>query len=71
MDLFRSTIRSLRAHALRYSLTSLGILWGAMMLTLLSSSMAGVTQHFKDELAEIGPKVVKRLSVRKTSRART
>jgi putative ABC transport system permease protein len=59
LDLFRNTIRSLRAHKLRYALTSLGILWGALMLTLLSSSMAGVSQHFKDELEEIGPKVVK------------
>jgi len=59
MDLFRNTLRSLRAHSLRYSLTSLGILWGALMLTLLSSSMAGITQHFKTELEKIGPKVVK------------
>ena len=58
MDLLRETARSLRAHPLRFGLTSLGILWGALMLTLLSSNMAGLNQHFKDELEEVGPKVV-------------
>jgi putative ABC transport system permease protein len=59
MDLIRNTWRSLRAHKLRYGLTSLGILWGALMLTLLSANMAGVVAHFHRELEEVGPKVVK------------
>ncbi len=58
LDLLESTLRSLRAHALRFSLTSLGIVWGAMMLVFLSATMEGVDRHFKRELEEVGPKIV-------------
>jgi putative ABC transport system permease protein len=58
MDLFYSTLRSLRAHALRFSLTSLGIVWGAFLLTYLTGSMEGVDDHFTRELEEAGPKLV-------------
>ena len=58
MDLLLSTLRSLRAHALRFFLTSLGIVWGAFLLTFLSSSMQGLDQHFTRELEEAGPKFV-------------
>jgi putative ABC transport system permease protein len=57
-DLASTTLRSLRAHALRFSLTSLGIVWGAMMLVFLSATMAGIDRHFKRELEEVGPKVI-------------
>ena len=33
LDLIRDTARSLRAHAMRFFLTSLGIVWGAFLLT--------------------------------------
>ena len=59
MELIRNTVRSLRAHKLRFGLTSLGILWGALMLTLLSSNIAGFIAHFERELEKVGPKVVK------------
>ena len=58
MDLLLSTWRSLRAHSLRFLLTSLGILWGAFLLTFLSASMRGVNDHFIRELEEAGPKFV-------------
>jgi len=58
MDLLLSTLRSLRAHALRFFLTSLGIVWGAFLLTFLSSAMQGVDEHFTRELEEAGPKFV-------------
>jgi putative ABC transport system permease protein len=58
VDLLLSTLRSLRAHALRFGLTSLGITWGALMLTFLSANMAGFEQHFTAELEEIGQKLV-------------
>jgi len=58
MDLLLSTLRSLRAHALRFSLTSLGIVWGAFLLTFLTASMRGTERHFTRELEEVGPKVV-------------
>ena len=57
-DLFFSTLQSLRAHALRFSLTSLGIVWGAFLLTYLTASMQGVSGHFMRELEEAGPKFV-------------
>jgi putative ABC transport system permease protein len=53
-----STLRSLRAHALRFGLTSLGIVWGAFLLTFLVSSMQGLDDHFTRELEEAGPKLV-------------
>ena len=58
MDLLLATLQSLRAHALRFSLTSLGIVWGAFLLTFLTSSMRGTEEHFTRELEEVGPKVV-------------
>jgi putative ABC transport system permease protein len=58
VDLLISTIRNLRAHAMRFGLTSLGIAWGAFMLTFLSGSMEGFDRHYKRELREVGPKLV-------------
>jgi putative ABC transport system permease protein len=58
LDLLLATLRSLRAHALRFSLTSLGIVWGAFLLTFLTASMEGVDAHFTRELEEAGPKIV-------------
>jgi putative ABC transport system permease protein len=58
LDLLLATLRSLRAHALRFSLTSLGIVWGAMMLVFLSATMEGIDRHFKRELEEVGPKII-------------
>jgi putative ABC transport system permease protein len=58
MDVLLATLRSLRAHALRFFLTSLGIVWGAFLLTFLSSAMQGLDVHFTRELEEAGPKFV-------------
>ena len=58
VDLLRQTLRSLRAHAVRFALTSLGITWGAFVLTYLTASMQGFDKHFTDELEEAGPKFV-------------
>jgi putative ABC transport system permease protein len=58
VDLVFSTLQSLRAHALRFALTSLGIVWGAFLLTFLTASMRGTEEHFTRELEEVGPKVV-------------
>jgi putative ABC transport system permease protein len=57
-DLTRETLRSLRAHALRYGLTSLGIVWGAFMLTYLSASMEGTERHFMGAMEKMGPRIV-------------
>ena len=57
-DVWLSTLRSLRAHPVRFGLTSAGVLWGAFMLTFLSASMEGFNEHFRRELAEAGPKIV-------------
>jgi putative ABC transport system permease protein len=58
MDLLRDTLRSLSAHKLRFALTSLGITWGAFVLTYLTASMQGFDAHFTRELEEAGPKIV-------------
>ena len=58
MELLRETLRSLRAHAVRFALTSLGITWGAFVLTYLTATMQGFDAHFTRELEEAGPKVV-------------
>jgi len=58
VDLLLQTLRSLRAHAVRFTLTSLGITWGAFVLTYLTASMQGFDTHFTRELEEAGPKIV-------------
>jgi putative ABC transport system permease protein len=57
-DLVQDTIRSLRAHSLRFGLTSLGIVWGAFLLTYLSASMEGTERHFDRALRKAGPRIV-------------
>jgi putative ABC transport system permease protein len=57
-ELVVEVLRSLRAHKARFMLTSLGIAWGALMLTFLSAQIGTMNQHFRHELEEIGPKLV-------------
>ncbi|MDH3214366.1 MAG: ABC transporter permease [Myxococcales bacterium] len=58
MEILLSTFRNLRAHAMRFGLTSAGIVWGAFMLTFLSATVEGFDRHYKHELEEVGPKLV-------------
>lgn len=58
MDLLLVTLRSLRTHAFRFVLTSLGILWGAAMLTYLSAASDGYDQHFEKQLDKLGQRIV-------------
>ncbi len=58
LDLLHETWRSLKAHAFRFLLTSLGIAWGALMLTFLSAQMAGTDVHITRELEELGEKTI-------------
>ena len=57
-ELLREVLRSIGAHKLRFALTSLGVAWGALMLTFLSAQIGTMNQHFRHELEEIGPKLV-------------
>lgn len=57
-DLLGEVLRSIGAHKLRFLLTSLGVAWGALMLTFLSAQVGTMNQHFRHELEEIGPKLV-------------
>lgn len=57
-DLILATFRSLRAHAFRFVLTSLGIVWGAAMLTYLSASSDGYDEHFEKQLDKLGQRIV-------------
>ena len=58
MDLLLATWTSLRAHALRFFLTSLGIVWGSFMLTYLSATTEGTDRHFTRVMEKAGPKIV-------------
>lgn len=58
LDVLLETWLSVRAHAFRFLLTSLGIAWGAFMLTFLSAQMAGTDAHITRELEELGEKTV-------------
>ncbi len=58
MDLLHATWQSLRAHALRFVLTSLGIVWGSFMLTYLSATTEGTDRHFTRVMEKAGPKIV-------------
>jgi len=58
LDISRQTLRSLRAHALRFALTSLGIFWGAAMLTYLSAVVLGMQEDFTTNLERTGPKSI-------------
>lgn len=58
IDLLHATWTSLRAHALRFSLTSLGIVWGSFMLTYLSATSEGTERHFVRVMEKAGPKIV-------------
>jgi putative ABC transport system permease protein len=58
VDLLPEALRSIRAHALRFALTSLGMVWGVMMLTYLSASMDGYDAHFARQVDKIGQRVV-------------
>jgi len=58
MDLLRETLRSLRAHAFRFGLTSLGIVWGTLMLTYLTTTTTGAQRHFTDQVEKVGERIV-------------
>jgi putative ABC transport system permease protein len=58
VDFLLQTLRSLRAHALRFTLTSLGIAWGALMLTYYQASSRGMETHFRTEIEKTGPRIV-------------
>lgn len=57
-DLLAETVRTLRAHAFRFALTSLGVSWGTLMLTYLTASVTGMDRHFSREIEEVGPRIV-------------
>lgn len=58
MDFLLQTLAAVRAHALRFGLTSLGIAWGAFMLTYSLATTEGMDRHFRDQLETTGPRVV-------------
>jgi len=57
-DLLVVTLRTVRAHALRFFLTSMGIVWGTAMLTVLLAYTDGFERHFQRQIDKIGPRVV-------------
>jgi putative ABC transport system permease protein len=57
-ELVADTFRTLRAHAFRFALTSLGVSWGTLMLVYLTASVTGIDRHFSREIEEVGPRIV-------------
>ncbi len=57
-DRLGELVRSVRAHATRMVLTSLGVAWGAMLLTFLSGQMGALRGHYIAEVEEAGPKLI-------------
>jgi putative ABC transport system permease protein len=57
-ELLVSTLRTIRAHALRFALTSLGISWGTWMLVYMIAVSVGFDRHFQREVEEVGPRIV-------------
>jgi putative ABC transport system permease protein len=58
IDLLSETLRSLRAHALRFVLTSSGIFWGALLLTFVISNAIGSERAFYQRVDKTGPKTI-------------
>jgi putative ABC transport system permease protein len=57
-ELVLDTLRSVRVHAMRFGLTSLGVFWGVLMLTFLSATSVGYDRHFGDMVEKIGQRIV-------------
>jgi putative ABC transport system permease protein len=57
-DLLMDTLQSVRSHALRFLLTSLGIFWGVTMLTYLSATSTGYDVHFEKMIQKIGHRII-------------
>ncbi|MEW6270257.1 MAG: ABC transporter permease [Thermodesulfobacteriota bacterium] len=57
-DLLSTTLRSVWAHAFRFALTALGIVWGAAMLTYLSAMADGYDRHFEAQIDKLGQRIV-------------
>jgi putative ABC transport system permease protein len=57
-DLLRESLRSLRAHALRFALTGLGMVWGVAMLTFLLAAVDGFETNFDRQLEKVGQRAI-------------
>jgi putative ABC transport system permease protein len=57
-DVWREALRSLRAHALRFALTALGMVWGVAMLTFLLAAVDGYEANFATQLDEIAERAI-------------
>jgi putative ABC transport system permease protein len=57
-DLLRESLRSLRAHTLRFALTGLGMVWGVAMLVFLLAAVDGFETNFDHQLDKIGQRAI-------------
>jgi putative ABC transport system permease protein len=57
-DLWHGTLQSLRAHALRFSLTASGVVWGTAMLAIMFAYTDGFDRHFQREIGKVGARIV-------------
>jgi putative ABC transport system permease protein len=57
-DVWHGTLQSLRAHALRFSLTASGVVWGTAMLAIMFAYTDGFDRHFQREIGKVGARIV-------------
>lgn len=57
-DLLRDALRNLGSNRARVVFTSLGVIWGVAMLTLLASYAAGFERHFVTQMQKVGRRIV-------------
>lgn len=57
-ELATETWRNVRAHAMRFALTSLGVFWGVMMLTYLTAISSGYDRHFGEMVESVGQRII-------------
>ncbi len=58
VDFWLRAISSIRGHALRYSLTCLGIVWGIFTLTFLQAATDGFDGHFSAQITKVGARLI-------------
>ena len=57
-DLLLDTLRSVRAHGVRFALTSLGIVWGIFTMTFLQAMTDGFDSHYESQMTKIGSRLI-------------
>ena len=58
VDAAGGAVRSVRAHALRYTLTSLGVAWGIFTLAYLQAAVDGFHAYYEQQITKVGERLI-------------